>query len=560
MKLKKSLIIAIFAVIAMVLSGLTLSVKADTEPLVQIGDKTYNTLSEAVSDVPNDLSTPTTIKVLRDELSGTSGIKTTTAAKDTKNIIIDFDGHTLQLGGPLVGSPGYESQDIHLEKGSKFTFKNGTIKASPNSAMLFQNYCDLTIEDMTIDATTSNRSGIYALSLNNGTVNIKGNTNIKSNYYAFDMCWWPKGYPDGAHITIDTTGKVEGTIQLDTCGTFTSPVKSTLDIKNINHSGNFDIESQLASQLNISGGIYSNEVDSKYLSEGKACKKIGDSYAVETEYSITAPEKVDNGSFSISTTKAIAGETVTITTKANEGYQANITVTDSKGNAITVNDGKFIMPDSAVTVKVEFTEFTQEAAVPSTVENAEKVKEIILEALKSDEEYAELIASNNVEVSVELEEVLVSEEEQAELEEALNKKVDNCKIAKYLDITITVINKDSGEVIGTIPELGEKITFTVGIPADLPKVADGYTRIYYIVRNHNGVIDVLDTELSADGKNISFSSDKFSTYAIAYTDIKVDDAKDETPKTGKLDITLYVSVAISVITLAGIVIAKKHSK
>ena len=71
--------------------------------------------------------------------------------------------------------------------------------------------------------------------------------------------------------------------------------------------------------------------------------------------------KADNGSVTVNNgTTAKKGDTVTITVKPDAGYKIDkITVTDSKGNQITVTDkgnGKFsfTMPDSKVDVKATF--------------------------------------------------------------------------------------------------------------------------------------------------------------------------------------------------------------
>lgn len=163
-------------------------------PLAKIGEKEYATLQEAVDAAENG-TTPTTITILRDA-TNVPGIMV--EDDDPKNVIIDFAGHTIQLGVPLLGSTGTESQNIHIEKGSTFVLKNGTLKAAPEAAMLIQNYAKLTIKDMTIDATTSEREGAYAVSLNNDVVSIEGNTNIYSKYYALDVYWWPNNsYVDG---------------------------------------------------------------------------------------------------------------------------------------------------------------------------------------------------------------------------------------------------------------------------------------------------------------------------------------------------------------------------
>ena len=102
-------------------------------------------------------------------------------------------------------------------------------------------------------------------------------------------------------------------------------------------------------------------------------------------------------------------------------------------------------------------------------------------------------------------------------------------------------------------------------------------RIFYIIRNHNGQIDILETDVT-EGV-LKFESDQFSTYAIAYKDVETsgqgetitqpentpvaDDSKDNVntekkdngiPQTGD-NIIIYAILAV--ISFAGIVIVKK---
>lgn len=82
---------------------------------------------------------------------------------------------------------------------------------------------------------------------------------------------------------------------------------------------------------------------------------------------------------------------------------------------------------------------------------------------------------------------------------------------QYLDVAI-VLKADDKE-LGTLNKLEGKITITVAIPEELK--AEG--RTYKVIRNHNGDVKVLDTVLNEDG-TISFETDRFSTYALAYAD------------------------------------------
>ena len=86
-----------------------------------------------------------------------------------------------------------------------------------------------------------------------------------------------------------------------------------------------------------------------------------------------------------------------------------------------------------------------------------------------------------------------------------------------------------------LEESTKEIKLTVAIPEDLPEIAKGFTRKYYIVRMHNGVVEYLETTLAEDGKSLSFETDKFSTYALAYEDVAVAAEKDETPKMGAIN-------------------------
>ena len=82
-----------------------------------------------------------------------------------KDFTINFDNHTYTCTGPAVGSMGTQSQAFHLEwkgtgkENAKVTLKNGTISSTADSGvrMLVQNYCDLTLDNMTLDGTNIGR-------------------------------------------------------------------------------------------------------------------------------------------------------------------------------------------------------------------------------------------------------------------------------------------------------------------------------------------------------------------------------------------------------------------
>ena len=100
------------------------------------------------------------------------------------------------------------------------TLKNGTYKPSSSTVqILVQNYSDLTLEDVTLDGTSSSNCG-YIISSNCGDVVIKGDTDIiaPAGKIALDVMHWEgTGYEDeGTSITFDETmtGTVDGKIEV----------------------------------------------------------------------------------------------------------------------------------------------------------------------------------------------------------------------------------------------------------------------------------------------------------------------------------------------------------
>ena len=160
--------------------------------------------------------------------------------------------------------------------------------------------------------------------------------------------------------------------------------------------------------------------------------------------------------------------------------------------------------------------------------------DVVNEALK-DEKFKDLFDTDgDVTVELEAKEAEATPEEVKKFEAALEDGI----IGGFLDIDILVL-KD-GEEARNITELSKKIQLSAKLP-ELPEVEKGYTRTYYILREHNGEVEKLDATLSKDGKSLIFSSDKFSKYAVVYVDTKA--AEEDAPET--LDAGhIYVGLAL----------------
>lgn len=200
----------------------------DIYPIV-VNGVAYKTLDAAVAAAKTGEQT---IISLNNDMAG-NGVKTING----QDVVIDLGGHTFDIDGSLVGSTGTETNGFQLLQGSKVTFKNGTLK-SKKALLLIQNYSDLTLENVTLDATGG--AAHYVLSNNHGTVKILGSTSILApeGKHAFDVYYWPPAYSDGVNVYVNTTGIIRGAIEYacandeDACNKKTSLVIDNAVLEN----------------------------------------------------------------------------------------------------------------------------------------------------------------------------------------------------------------------------------------------------------------------------------------------------------------------------------------
>ena len=159
------------------------------------------------------------------------------------------------------------------------------------------------------------------------------------------------------------------------------------------------------------------------------------------------------------------------------------------------------------------------------VENAEETKGILTDSLT--ENGIVVNPADTVKISVEVNDVANSEEITPKIEEALAEKATDAKVVGLYDIIVPVRVNDI--LVNNLTKLSNKIELKLAIPDDLPEVAEGYSRTYYVVRDHNGEMTILDTVVN-DDNTISFETDAFSTYALAYADtLTTTPGEDEKP-------------------------------
>lgn len=173
--------------------------------VAKIGDTEYATLAAAVAAAQDG----DTVTLLKDTNEKGIVVEDNTF---TTGLIIDLANHSYTIVNPTVGSPGTETNGMQLKQGNTITIKNGKITSSV-AKHLIQNYCNLTLDNVTMDGANLAGSMPYTVSHNNGTLTIQNGTKIigSANGFALDVSEW--GSYSGATATVASgctiTGKVE---------------------------------------------------------------------------------------------------------------------------------------------------------------------------------------------------------------------------------------------------------------------------------------------------------------------------------------------------------------
>lgn len=301
----------------------------------------------------------------------------------TKGLTIDFNGHTYSVGGVLVGSTGTGTNAFQLLKGNKITFKNGTIAGvtegtkpaedTPNwhgaPAIVIQNYCDLTLDNMTV---TGGDETVYTMSNNNGNVTIKDTTINKGGAkgygygpFAFDVCRYSE-YP-AVSVTVSGDSVINGDVEVS--GTIGEGQSRQLTINSGMFNGKFVVANEPAN-ITISGGAFNVAPDAKYLAEGmivvpgvkdapysvQPAKRTNEEENTETEV------KVDGDNVTVTVTDKTTGTTTETVTDTTTGAKTETkTETKVEGNVTTKTETVTEKNAADETTKVTETVTTEKA-------------------------------------------------------------------------------------------------------------------------------------------------------------------------------------------------------
>lgn len=252
---------------------------------------------------------------------------------------------------------------------------------------------------------------------------------------------------------------------------------------------------------------------------GKALTANGAEQTQTVEKVLLDDKEIPADSYTVAgnTATAPGSHTLTITAKGN--YTGTVEQTyviipakaeDAPGEEIAIGSGEV-----KVVVKSEGT------VPPATLltNKAELLAMLVDSGDITADELAQIADGASVDIALTVKEANVS----AEIKTAMAQAAKDCTIGQYLDISLfkymTVNGKQQDGV--ALHTTKNALTISVAVSDALINTNSAVNRTYCIVRNHEGTITVLDAAFDAASKMLTFKTDRFSDYAIAYKDTAV---------------------------------------
>ena len=252
---------------------------------------------------------------------------------------------------------------------------------------------------------------------------------------------------------------------------------------------------------------------------GKGLAANGAEQTQTVEKVLLGDKEIPADSYTVKGNTATAHGIYTLTITAKGNYTDSIAWTyviapakaeDAPGEEIAIGSGEV-----KVVVKSEGT------VPPATLltNKAELLAMLVDSGDITADELAQIADGASVDIALTVKEANVS----AEIKTAMAQAAKGCTIGQYLDISLfkymTVNGKQQDGV--ALHTTKNALTISVAVPDALINTNSAVNRTYCIVRNHEGTITVLDAAFDAASKTLTFKTDRFSDYAIAYKDTAV---------------------------------------
>ena len=229
-----------------------------------------------------------------------------------------------------------------------------------------------------------------------------------------------------------------------------------------------------------------------------------------TEYTVTVYKEHD---FSNPVYKETGRSGNEITEEAPCGHGCGKTITRKKTTQGDIISQEY--PNSSGNTGSLATKVEVDSATPATSVKGLDIE--VADKLLTDAERSQVYNGENLLVYLKVNKlegsaVPVNDKALTEVEAAKNSGL---KEGIYLDLSIWKQIGSGAPTPVTNAETAEKLTITVTLPETL-KAPAGKVRTYCVIRVHSGTVTWLPAQL--DGDQISFTTDRFSTYSIWYTE------------------------------------------
>lgn len=469
--------------------------------------------------------------------NGNFTLQSGTIKNDNGYGVYALDGGKVTMNGGTISTLYAGLSGNNTTGDMYFKVTNGVVKAKNGPAVYLPGQVGLDVTGGTLTGGISIRMG--TINISGGVITaITSDIDSPSEYYAYNGCAW---LPDAIYVMGGTYNSASGN-----------------DLK-----------------INITGGVITNTngqgsalaiYDLGKVSQNMSVSISGNAKLVTNSKSRNAYDVLTLSDIGVTNPKAGFN---------NSNYVGKVSTDITGGTYSSISDkyiasgydkklvnGNYVVSKKSVKVDMPVVDLTKDVKeVTVGVTNYNVVKGVLIASLEKSNINVDGITPV-VDIDIAKKSASdVSNDVKNLISDAIFSKVSNAKVASYFDISVLVKDSVSGEVAGELTKLTQKIKFTVAIPSNLTKVKAGMERNYYVIREHNGVASVIPTKVSKDGKSLTFETDKFSTYALAYNDVASSDVSNvKNPQTYD---GIMGYVVVSLITLGGalgvVVYLKKNS-
>lgn len=519
-----------------------------------------------------------------------------------KNITIDLNGNTLtgeinvlgtltvkssKEGGQIVKTDGEQNnaaiyvgdfnEETKTKIEGKFTLESGSVISEKGFGIACFSGSTATINGGEVKAVYSGLSGNNTL----GSMNFIINGGVITAQYG------PAIYMPGPVSLKMTNGTLNGGISLrmgkvNISGGIINA--ATADFDSFGDYYYKSVNAWLEDALYVWGGTYTSKDEGTTnildlnITGGtfNASNKLGSAVAIYDIGKVSQEIKVNisgNAKLLTNSLNRNAYDVLTLSDAGVTNIKAGYNNPEFVGKIKTsITGGTFstsVLPyltNEYVETKIsnQFVVEKQKVNVDAPVVDGTNVKEVTM-GVKKTLELEEVLKSSLTKSQIDFEGfnptvkiIIVKQDEEQVQEETLKnikkfieEKNNNIKTSGYFDITLNVLEPRTQEIMGILNELTGKVQFEIAIPDSLKQISKEYSRTFYIIREHEGEVEILPTTLK-DGK-LLFETDKFSTYVLAYEDIK-------NPKTFDSTISYITLGLTSLLCLSGASIVLKSRK